>query len=62
MIILVGIQQKPFSSLTVLDGEVAVSCNLQSAIAGSMPDRGLVLWGLPQISGVDGWVPRNVNL
>ncbi len=46
----------------MLDGEVAVPCNLQSAIAGSMPVRGLALWGLPQVSGVDGWVLRNANL
>ena len=46
----------------MLDGEVAVPCNLQSAIAGLMPVRGPALWSLPQVSGVDGWVLRNVNL
>jgi len=43
----------------VLDGEVAVPCNLQSAIAGSMLSRGRPLWGLLQESDVDNWVPRN---
>jgi hypothetical protein len=33
-------------SLAMLDGEVAVPCNPQSAVAGSMPSRGLALWGL----------------
>ena len=46
----------------MLDGEVAVPCNLQSAIAGLMSVRGLALWSLPQVSGVDGWVLRNANL
>ena len=51
-----------FSAIAVLDGESAVPCNLQSAIAGLMLVRGLALWSLPQVSGVDGWVLRNANL
>ncbi len=35
---------------------------LQSATAGVMPIRGLVLVELPFISGVDVWVLRNRNL
>lgn len=46
----------------MLDGEVAVPCNLQSAVAGLMPGRGLALWSLPRESGVDDWVLRNMNL
>ena len=43
----------------VLDGELAVPCNLQSAIAGVMSGLGLVPVWLPFISGVEVWVLRN---
>jgi hypothetical protein len=46
--------------LAVLDGEVAVPCNLQPAIAGLKAYvEASQLWGLVSASGVDGWVLGN---
>ena len=50
------------SVLVVLDGEVAAPCNPQSAIAGSKPNGGLALWGLPKASSEEDRVLRNINL
>jgi len=47
--------------MVVLDGEVAVPCNPQSAIAGSNSSPRVCLVGLPGVSGVDLWVPRSRN-
>ena len=47
--------------LAVLDGEVAVPCNPQSAIAGSKSCPRVSLVGLPGISGEDVWVLRSRN-
>jgi len=46
----------------VLDGEVAVPCNLQSAIAGLNALLRQAYVKLPQASDDDNWVLRNGNL
>ena len=48
--------------LAVLDGEVAVPCNLQPATAGSNAAPRPPLVEPVEPSGVEGWVPRNVDL
>jgi hypothetical protein len=46
----------------VLNGEVAVPCNLQPAIAGSNSKHRLVFVSPAALSGVEDWVLRNRNL
>jgi hypothetical protein len=50
-----------YACCAVLDGEVAVPCNLQSAIAGSNSYQRSPYVRLPYDSGVDDWVLCNVN-
>lgn len=53
-------KQLSILSITVLDGEVAVPYNLQSALARLKSFLRLsVLFGLPFARSVDGWVLRN---
>jgi hypothetical protein len=48
--------------MVALDGELAVPCNLQSAIAGFNSKRRPVFVSPVELSGIDGWVLRNKNL
>ena len=48
--------------MVVLDGEVAVPCDLQPAIAGWNSVLRPVFVGPAGISGVEDWVPRNKDL
>ena len=53
------IQRKPRFGRAGRGGSGAL--HPQSAIAGSRPSRGLLLWGPPAASGDEGRVPRNGN-
>ena len=60
-----GIDNQPVFDYTTgirAAGALAGPCNLQSATAGVMPIRGLILVELPLLSGADVWVLRNGNL
>ena len=47
-------------NIAVLDGEVAVPCNLQSALARlNSFSEAVRMFGLPFARSVDGWVLRN---
>ncbi len=48
--------------MVVLNGEVAVPCSLQPAIAGSNSKLRLIFVNPVVLSGVEDWVLRNRNL